>query len=288
MFRIALTIGYDGTSFWGSQRQSGKRTVQGELEAALTEFWKAETVTTFAGRTDRGVHAAGQVVSLEDRRPDLSEFAIREAVNQQLPNDLRILAVRRVGGDFHARYDACWREYRYRIWTGARSPLAAPFVWTRRSTPDTGLMEQAARKLLGTHDFSAFAGGGEGVPWSSRRQQPQGAVRTVFLSEIRMIESWWGPTEENDCLIELRIVADGFLPRMVRTVASAVLDVGMSARPVGWIDDLLASHDRRTAGVTAPPTGLTLWQVGYAPWVPRGIEEPERRGERRIVADLDC
>ena len=278
---MKLTISYDGRRFVGSQRQGEQRTVQSELETALASIWKAKADTVFAGRTDRGVHAAGQVVSTSDQRPDLSEWQLRNAINAKLPLDVAVATVERVDGGFHARYDAKWREYRYRLWVGVRQPLVQSLVARRDRAVDFGAMTAAAGRLNGEHDFAAFAGGGEGVPWSERQNAPRGSVRNVFCCEIRKLEPWWGAVAGTGELIEIRIVADGFLPRMVRNIAGTLIEVGSGERSPDWIAQLLAARDRRMAGKTAPAHGLTLWRVGYEhdAWLGAGREKPNVGGE---------
>ena len=261
MATLALTIAYDGTDFAGSQVQPGARTVQEELERALAGLFNRTTRTVFAGRTDRGVHAAGQVVRCADLRPDLDPVTIRRALNAALPQDVAVMAAERRSDRFHARYDARWREYRYRVWSGPPQPLARRYVWLRAERLDVGAMAEAASLLVGEHDFAALASGGEGVPWSSRRTRPRGTVRRVLVCACRTIEPWWGATEGT--LIDVRIAADGFLPRMVRNTVGALAEIGRGAHSVGWMSELLASRDRRAGGATAPPHGLTLWRVGY-------------------------
>ena len=264
MARLALTVGYDGTDFAGSQVQPGARTVQGEVERALAGLFGADERTVFAGRTDRGVHAAGQVVGCHDRRPDLADSAIRAALNARLPADVAVMAVERRPDEFHARYDARWREYRYRIWSGARQPLARRQVWQRTGRLDAEAVDAVATRLVGERDVAALAGGGEGVPWSERRDRPRGTVRRIVRCRCLAIEPWWAPAEEaQGQLLDLRVVADGFLPQMVRNLAAVLVEVGRGAKPATWVDELLASRDRRAGPATAPPHGLTFWRVGY-------------------------
>lgn len=217
----------------------------------------------FAGRTDRGVHAAGQVVSCLDPRPELSERQLRSALNANLPPDMAVLQVVREADNFHARYDAVWREYRYRIWSGVRQPLIAQSVVHLSQETDWRAMAAAGAKLAGEHDFAAFAGGGEGVPWSERRRAPRETIRQVYRCDVRELIPWWGASSGDGTLIEVRVVADGFLPRMVRTLAGALIEVGQGAYGIERIEQLLAARDRRVAGKTAPAHGLTLWRVGY-------------------------
>jgi tRNA pseudouridine38-40 synthase len=260
---VKLVVAYDGREFFGSQRQDGKRTVQGELERAIEEVVGFPVPAYLAGRTDQGVHAVGQVASLADHRPDLTERTLLQALNAHLPVDLAVTAVERRPLGFHARYDARWREYRYRVWTGVRQPVAAGFVWQRPGTLDPDAMGAAATTLIGTHDVASFAGGGEGVPGSERQSRARGTTRTILVCEVRRICPWWGTVDAGGVLLEVRIAADGFLPKMVRSVTGALVEVGRGARPATWIDELLASRDRRKGPTTAPANGLTLWRVGY-------------------------
>lgn len=264
---LVLIISYEGADFAGSQVQPAARTVQGELDAVVARLAGRPVTTVFAGRTDAGVHAVGQVVSLADPRPDLDAAALTRALNAVLPDDVAVLDASRVGAGFNARYDATWREYRYRVWSGPRQPLARTMAWQRRARLDVEAMDQAARSLIGTRDFAALAGGGEGVPWSARRSRSRGTVRTILRCSCREIEPWWGRPDGS--LIEIRVAADGFLPRMVRTIAALLVAIGEGARSPRWLDEVLDGRDRRHDGGTAPAAGLILWRVGY------GDREPE-------------
>lgn len=275
-----LTVAYDGTAFWGSQRQPGRRTVQGELEAALHEFSGLSQPATFAGRTDRGVHAVGQVVSFPDARPGLTEEVVRNALNARLADDLALVAVAREGPTFDARRDAVWREYRYSIWCGTPAPLWRQWVWQRHAALDLPSMVASCQRLVGCHDFAAFAGGGEGVPWSERRLKRRGTIRTIRLCSIRSVAPFWpAPADAAGAGYELRIIADGFLPHMVRTIAGAIVEIGAGKRTPDWIDDLNRVADRRQGPHTAPAHGLVLWRVGYGQDVP--APDPSGDGNER-------
>lgn len=260
---LALTVSYDGRQFAGSQRQGQQRTVQLVLEQALSKLLGSAESVVFAGRTDAGVHAAGQVVSTVDVRQDFETSQMQRALNALLPDDVAVVDLRRREATFHARYDAIWREYRYRFWSGVRQPLAAGLVAQRDQRLRLGPMATAAKMLIGQNDLASFAGGGEGVPWSERQRFPRGTVRTVLACEVYRRDPWWGPVDEGGELIEIRIVADGFLPRMVRTIAGCLLEIGRGDREPIWIRELVAARDRRLAGTTAPAHGLILWRVGY-------------------------
>jgi tRNA pseudouridine38-40 synthase len=264
---LVLVVSYDGAGFAGSQEQPGARTVQAELEAALARLAGAPVRTVFAGRTDRGVHAAGQVASLPDPRPDLDRPTLLQALNAALPDDLAVVGGERRPSGFHARYDARWREYRYRVWAGPPQPLARSLCWQRRGELGVEAMDAAARRLIGERDWAALAGGGEGVPWSPRQHRPRGTVRRILRCSCRRLTPWWG--EAAGALVEVRVAADGFLPRMVRTIAALLVEIGEGRRPPEWLDEVVAGRDRRHGGGTAPPHGLILWRVGY------GDDEPE-------------
>ncbi|MBA2518547.1 MAG: tRNA pseudouridine(38-40) synthase TruA [Chloroflexia bacterium] len=266
MARLVLTVTYDGSGFAGSQVQPGARTVQGELERALATLRFPEVRTVFAGRTDRAVHAAGQVVACDDHRPDLNDETLRAALNANLPDDIAVRHLERRAGDFHPRFEASWREYRYRVWSGARAPLGRAFAWHRRSRLNGETMATAASRFIGTNDFATVAGGGDGVPWSDVRTRARGTTRTVYACDCRQVSPWWGPADDGGRLFEIHVVADGFLPRMVRNIVAIIVDVGRGVTSVDDIAELLSVRDRRAAGATAPPHGLTLWQIGYSPW----------------------
>jgi tRNA pseudouridine38-40 synthase len=272
--RLKLTVAYDGSRVWGSQRQAGRETVQGILEGALSQLAGRPVHAELAGRTDRGAHATGQVASCDDIRPGMSPAAIRRALEPEVGDAVAVVAVERVPDAFHARYDATWREYRYRIWAGPRSPFLERYAWHRRGRLDVTAMADAASRLVGKHDFASFVAGGEGVPWSARRQAPRGTTRTVRHCGVEQIDAWWpsGPVDGQG--IEVRVVADGFLPRMVRGFVGALGEIGRGANGPDWIDELLNRADRREGPRSAPPHGLVLWRIGYGDDVP----EPGQHG----------
>ena len=266
---LALTLAYDGTAFAGSQVQPGQRSVQGELAGALGRLGHPATRTTFAGRTDRGVHALGQVVSLADLWPERPAELVRRSINAFLPDDVGVRRVERPAGSFHARFDATWREYRYMIGQEAHQPIGRSYVWYRPGPAlDLTAMRLAAAEFPGKRDCAALAGAGQGVPWSDARHKPRGMIRTIFGVAVQPVSPWWAPGGPGDA-IAIRVVADGFLPRMVRTIVAMLIRVGRGARDPDWVRWVLASGDRRHGTPTAPAHGLTLWRVGYGddpPW----------------------
>ena len=260
-----LTLAYDGTDFAGSQIQPSRRTVQGELEDALDGIAAIPIRAIFAGRTDRGVHAVGQVAAI--RLPSWSATALdlQRALNARLPVDLGAIEVALCADSFNPRYDAEWREYRYWIAPAVVSPFLGRYAWIRRAELDAEAVQAGAKRLVGKHNFASFAGDGEGVPWSQRATRPRGSARTILRCNCREIHLQVGPgSDESARVLEVRVAADGFLPHMVRNIVGALLEVGQGRREPEWINELLAEQDRRLGSVTAPPRGLTLARVGFA------------------------
>ena len=266
---LAVTLAYDGTNFAGSQVQPGQRSVQGELIGALGRLGQPDVRTTFAGRTDRGVHAVGQVVSLADLWPGRPVELVRKSLNAFLSDDVGVRLVERRGSTFHARFDATWRQYRYMIGQEAHQPVGRSYVWFRPGPVlDIGAMQAAAAEFPGKRDCAALAGAGQGVPWSSRQDRPRGTVRTIFEVSVAPVSPWWAPAAPGFG-IAVQVAADGFLPRMVRNIVAMLVQVGRGYRDVGWVRRVLETGDRRHGTPTAPAHGLTLWRIGYGddpPW----------------------
>jgi tRNA pseudouridine38-40 synthase len=252
---VRIDLGYDGTAFFGSQRQPEGRTVQQEIEAALQRLTSRDVRLAFAGRTDRGVHAVGQVASgsLAWRRDDES---LRFALDSLTPDDVSITGVRTVDEGFHARYSAQSRVYRYRIWNGPTPPtMLRRFVWHERAELNLAAMNAAAERLLGEHDFASFAGDGIGVPGSG-----VDCTRTVLAASWRSHPDQWEP---GGTILEFEIRANGFLPHMVRNIVGSLCQVGRDRARPEWFEGMIAQRDRRRAEAPAPPQGLVLWSVEY-------------------------
>ncbi len=259
-----LTLAYDGTEFSGSQVQPDQRTVQGELEVVLGQLAETPVRAVFAGRTDRGVHAVGQVAAVTLPTWSATPRDLQQALNASLPIDLGTIDVVACTSSFNPRFDALWREYRYWIAPALAGPFLGRFAWTRRTELDADAVRAGGQRLLGTHDFASFAGGGEGVPWSQRASRPMGTTRTVLRCDCQEIWPRFGPGSDATArVVEIRVAADGFLPHMVRNIVGALLQVGQGRRGPEWISDLLAERDRRLGPVGAPPQGLTLSRVGF-------------------------
>lgn len=245
-----LLLQYDGTEFHGWQIQDGFRTVQGELTSALSLIDGRAVNVHGSGRTDAGVHAEGQVASLEIQR-EITTEKLRAAINGNIGKDMRVLTVETVADDFHARYSALEKTYIYRIVNG---PVISPFWWryahhdARRL--DLENMKRGADLFLGKHDWTAF---------SAAQSDVEDRVRTVTRVEIlpRTDERLRGT------LIEIRVTADGFLRYMVRAIAGTLLAVGRGELDCNAVAQAIESGNRPLAAVTAPACGLTLLSVRY-------------------------
>ncbi len=246
MNRIALGIEYDGSRFLGWQTQPGGGTVQDALEAALATIAAMPVPVTCAGRTDRGVHARGQVVHF-DTAADRPDSAWVRGVNALLPESVAVLWSKRVAPEFHARYSARSRTYRYQLVNRpVRPALEARHAGWFHAPLDVAAMREAARHFVGEHDFSAFR---------SSECQAKSPVRTVHLLEI---------ASEGE-RIELTIRANAFLHHMVRNIVGTLVYVGKGKHPPHWAAEILQSLDRSRAAPTFAPEGLCLEHVGYEP-----------------------
>jgi tRNA pseudouridine38-40 synthase len=255
--RLRLLLAYDGTAFYGAQVQPGRRTVGSELEAALARITGETMRVTFAGRTDRGVHAAGQVAHC-DLATALPDERLWRALNGVLPGDLAVLRLATATDDFHARYGAHWREYRYQVWNSpVRLPTLNRTTWHLTRPLDLAALNAAVTTLLGEHDFAAFAGQGLG----GGRQQARSTVRSVLRAEWTALPP--DTPEPTGRIVELWIRANAFLPQMVRTIVGAAVEVGLGRRDGAWLAWCLRERRRANVPAPAPPQGLTLWQVGY-------------------------
>jgi tRNA pseudouridine38-40 synthase len=239
---VRLTLAYDGTDFRGWQRQRGLRTIQGVLEGALDPVLGGVPTLSVAGRTDAGVHARAQVVSLET---DVPPERIFRSVNAMLAPEVVVVDARTAADGFDARFSATAREYRYRIDLGVvPDPFTARYVWHRPGEPAVAEMRRAASLLVGEHDFASFC------------RRPPDDRRTVRDLERLSI------VRDGDRL-EVAVRANAFLHQMVRSLVGTLLAVGDGKLGAGSMPEVLAARDRAAAGPVSPPHGLTLERVIY-------------------------
>ncbi len=247
--RIAFGVEYDGSAFSGWQLQPGRRTVQACVEAALARVANHPVRVHCAGRTDAGVHALGQVIHIETPA-ERAERAWVLGANTNLPPDVSVVWARPASGDFHARFSATSRCYRYHICSRPTRPglLASRVTWEYRPL-DVARMQAAARWLIGEHDFSGYRG---------RDCQARSPIRTIHRLEVAPS----GP------LVTIEVEANAFLHHMVRNIAGVLMAIGRGAADPAWAREVLEGCNRSLGGVTAPPEGLYFSRVRY----------PERHG----------
>ena len=257
---LVLRVAYDGTEFSGfaaQERQTHVRTVAGELARALGTLLRREVDLTCAGRTDAGVHARAQHVSVPmtpEESATLSGERLLRSLGAVLPGDVRVGAVYRADAGFSARFDARARRYRYRIVAGPVGALFnARWSWWLRcrsaSDLDVAAMDEAARCLVGEHDFKSFC----------KTASAQGKPTCRFVESVGFEEE----EAMGERMLVLDVVGNAFLHSMVRTFVGTLVEVGLGRRDPAWVADALAARDRRAAGPCAPACGLTFWDVRY-------------------------
>ncbi len=242
MRNIKLIIEYDGTNYHGWQFQPERRTVQSELEKALLQLTQEQVKLYCAGRTDTGVHALGNVVNF-NTESKLALTIFEKGLNRFLPLDIRIIKAEEVAADFHARFSAKYRKYRYVI-SPIRHAIGRRYQWYCRYQLNFELIQQASQYLIGEHDFQAFS--------KADPQQPH------YLSDVVAL-TW---EQKDDCFV-MEITANRFLHNMVRIIVGTMVEVGRGNLNPEQIPEILASRNRKLAGKTVPPNGLILVEVGY-------------------------
>jgi tRNA pseudouridine38-40 synthase len=247
--RIALLVEYVGKKFHGSQYQLGLRTVQADLESALSIFLKSQIRVIFSGRTDAGVHAYGQVAHADipaENSANLDLWRLTWAMNGILKNDVAVRAIQIVPDQFHSRFHATSREYVYRVLNRPqRSAIMEDNHYFIPRHLDLPAMQQAAEALVGVHDFIAF-----------RSQTTDKSSTFCYVSRAEILNKGEGQ-------LEFWIAADHFVYNMVRIIAGTLVEIGLSKKAPESLSIALIGKDRNLAGITAPSRGLTLQSVSY-------------------------
>lgn len=244
MRNVKVVVEYDGADYFGFQYQPGAPTIQGELERVLEKIVKERLTIYGSGRTDTGVHAAGQVINFRTNC-GIPIDRVCIAMNTLLPRGIAAVEASEVENDFHARHSAKSRLYRYIILNrDTRSALIGRYCWCVSRPLDVESMNRSAQRLLGEHDFSAFEGSGSEIKTK---------VRNMMFVDVKRCGE--------QVIIELR--ANAFLRSMVRNIVGTLEEVGLGKRPASQVEEILRSRDRCLAGKTAPPQGLCLVEVEY-------------------------
>ncbi len=246
--KLKLTIAYDGAGYQGWQVQKTGTGVQQKIEEAIVQLFPSAKRLRSSSRSDTGVHALGMVAELELPRAEFTMPLRRVglAVNSFLPEDIRIVDVRRVPLDFDARFDASGKQYRYFVWNHtAMNPLLRHQAWQVPLKLDVAAMRAGARHLVGRHDFRSFA--------ATHTYEIADTVRTLTRCDVKRS----GP------LITFTIEGDGFLYKMCRGIVGTLVQLGRGKFTEIGLRQMLAARDRRVAGMSAPAQGLVLWRVYY-------------------------
>jgi tRNA pseudouridine38-40 synthase len=257
MHNIKLTLAYDGTDFSGWQIQPGQSTIQGALTDVVEKLTQCRVLIQGAGRTDAGVHACGQVANFKTKSP-LNAGEFQRAFNALLPPSIRVIAAEEVGPDFHARWGALAKTYRYRIFRGRVVP---PCLWRYVQHDPFPLhfdaMAEAARQFEGEHDFTSFAAS----TGSEEDDRERAVARTIYHSELLRVPSEDSGGGDEEWVYVVR--GKSFLRYMVRKMVGTLVDVGRDKLKPEGIPALFALHDCSKSGPTMPPHGLCLAEVEY-------------------------
>jgi tRNA pseudouridine38-40 synthase len=248
LLKFKLTIAYDGTGYQGWQVQKIGTGVQEKVEAALARLFPSQPRVHSSSRTDTGVHALGMVAHFEVSAAECRMTArkLGLAMNAWLPEDIRVLSAARAKANFHARFGATGKQYRYLVWNHpSMNPLIRHTAWHVSRPLDLQAMRAAARLLLGKRDFQSFA--------ANPGYAKESTVRTLSRCDLR----------QSGHLLTVIIEGDGFLYKMCRGIVGTLVQVGLGRFPAAAVKQMLAMKDRRVGGMSAPAHGLVLWKVLY-------------------------
>ena len=242
--RYLIDFSYDGTKFHGYQLQPNLRTIQNELEKAVTYLNRKKLTTIYSsGRTDKGVHANHQMAHF-DIDIDITLDKLKRGLNSKLPEDIHINCAKLVDKDFHARYNSKKKEYIYKINTGEYDPTTRNHIYQHNYDLDVNVMKEAIKKFEGTHDFTSFV---------SSEDEREDKVRTIYKTGI---------TKKNK-IITISFQANGFMNNQVRNMVGLLIDIGSYKKEINSVDEILAKKDRTISSKTASCTGLYLRKVWY-------------------------
>lgn len=248
---MKLLVAYDGARFSGFAKNFGIRSVAGDLESALARILRHDVVVTGAGRTDKGVHAWGQVVTFDTSKDRFFPDRLVRSLNGLCGPELIVREASAVPVDFDARFSARWRRYRYVVNNGPTlSPFTARYSWHVPDVLSLDHMNLAAQAFIGTHDFTSFC-----------RRPPVAEGRPEMSLSRSVLGATW--TEVSDGRLRFEITATAFCHQMVRSIVGTLIDVGRGHRGPAEVPRILEARDRAVAGNLAPPQGLFLWEVGY-------------------------
>lgn len=244
MRRIQLIVAYDGTNYHGFAKQEQTETIQGNLEKVIYNLTGQKVDVIGSGRTDAGVHAKSQCCIIDIDTP-IPTHRLAKALNGRLPKDIVVKEARDVKADFHPRFMAKKKTYRYQILTSnVNDPFIGKYCYFYPYSLDLGRMKEAVKALEGTHDFKGFCASGTSV---------KGTVRTIYSIEVKQLED----------MIYLEVCGNGFLYNMVRIIAGTLIDIGRGRLSIETFQEMIDTRDRALGGPTAPPEGLTLLEVDY-------------------------
>lgn len=242
--RYLIIFSYDGSKYYGYQKQLKKKTIQGEIEKALKKISKSKINISSSGRTDRGVHAINQTATF-DMNIKIEPKNLQKALNSILPDDIYIKDCQKVNDDFHARFNVIKKEYIYKINIGEYNPIEKDYVYQYNNDLDIKKMKEAIKEFLGEHNFKSFA---------KAKDLRDSYVRTIYSASIDLKDNY----------VIITFIGNGFLRYMVRNMVGLLIEIGEGKYSVNDISKILAAQNRQKAGKTAPPEGLYLNKVYYS------------------------
>lgn len=239
--RYLLTFSYDGSLFYGYQKQKNKRTIQEEIEKILSIIFNEKVIISASGRTDAKVHAFNQKAHFDQKEMDLNK--LKSALNKMLPKDIYIKDIQKVDNDFHARFDVIKKEYIYKVNVGNYNPIDRNYIYQYNKELNLEKMLEATKYLIGKHDFTSF----------TSKQEEKDMVRTIYKIDIK---------KENN-ILTFTFIGNGFLRYMIRNIMGVLIAVGEEKIEPNYIKKILNAKDRTKALKTANPEGLYLSNVYY-------------------------